>query len=218
MSCKNSNCQKGQRAWIAVFKGSVIPIAIGAIIFTGFYFIYDKYGARYKDKLDKVLISVIILYVTYWVYKITATLFTWYSANIAKKTKTDLDDKFMPLFKRIAVTLVWVIGLIILLGRLGVNISALVATLGVSSLAIALAAQDTIANVIAGFLIMIDRPFFAGDRIKLPSGEDVRVLDIGIRRSKFASQDGAVIIMPNLELSKSKITNYSMKEGDASDV
>ena len=57
---------------------------------------------------------------------------------------------------------------------------------------------------------MIDRPFRVGDKIKLPSGELVDVLSIGIRRSKFLSQDKKeVIIMPNIDLSKSKIVNYT---------
>jgi small-conductance mechanosensitive channel len=116
------------------------------------------------------------------------------------------------LFKRVTDIFIWIIALIILLSRFGVNISALIATLGVSSLAIALAAQDTIANVIAGFLIMIDRPFCVGDEIKLPSGEKVRVLDIGIRRSKFSGDEKAIIIVPNLDLSKSKIINYTYEK------
>ena len=99
--------------------------------------------------------------------------------------------------------------MLIILPFYGVNISALIAALGVASLAIALAAQDTIGNIIAGFMIMIDRPFRIGDKIKLPSGEIVGVLDIGLRRSKFASEEKAVIIVPNLELSKSKIVNYT---------
>jgi small-conductance mechanosensitive channel len=94
----------------------------------------------------------------------------------------------------------------------GVNISALITTLGITSLAIALAAQDTIANIISGFLIMIDRPFRIGDRIKLPSGEPVSVLDIGVRRSRFLGEDGSVIIVPNLDLSKSKIVNITYGE------
>ena len=61
-------------------------------------------------------------------------------------------------------------------------------------------------------MIMIDSPFRVGDQIKLPTGEIVAVLDIGIRRSKFLAQDQAIIIMPNLELSKSKIINYTYGE------
>ena len=91
----------------------------------------------------------------------------------------------------------------------GINISALIATLGVGSLAIALAAQDTISNIIAGFLIMVDRPFKVGDEIKLPTGERVKVLKIGNRRSQFRGEEDALIIVPNLDLSKSKIVNYS---------
>lgn len=201
------------KAWLAVIKGSMIPLFLGVVIYALFYFAYRFYGVEHNGRLNKVLISIIILYATYWIYKITGVLFDWYAANIAIHTKTDLDDKFIPLFKRIALTVIWCLGLIILLGRLGFNISALVAALGVSSLAIALAAQDTIANIIAGFLIMLDRPFSIDDDIKLPSGERVKVLEVGIRRSKFFTADKAVIIMPNLELSKQKITNYSLGKG-----
>jgi len=75
-----------------------------------------------------------------------------------------------------------------------------------------LAAQDTIANIISGFMIMIDSPFRIGDKIKIPSGEVVKVLDIGVRRSEFLSEDKAIIIVPNLDLSKSKIVNYTYGE------
>ena len=198
-----------KKTWIVLLESSILPLVVGALIFTLFWLIYERQAAQYRAYLDKVWVTVFILFITYWAFRICLALFNWYAENIAAKTKTDLDDKFIPLFKRISVTLIWVIGIIMVLSRLGFNISALVATLGVSSLAIALAAQDTIANIIAGFLIMIDRPFSAGDDIRLPSGERVRVLDIGIRRSKFVAEDKAIIIMPNLELSKSKVVNYT---------
>ncbi len=202
-----------KKAWIFVFRGSIGPLIIGVAVFTLFWFIYERYGTLYAEYLDKIFAIFLIFFITYWVFKVAVALLNWYAVTIAARTKTSLDDKFIPLFKRIIVTIIWVIGLIILLSRLGVNINALVATLGVSSLAIALAAQDTIANIIAGFLILVDRPFCVGDDIKLPSGERVKVLDIGIRRSKFISEDKAVVIMPNLELSKSKIVNYTQGEG-----
>ncbi|MGD9014703.1 MAG: mechanosensitive ion channel [Candidatus Omnitrophota bacterium] len=185
-----------------------MPLIIGLIIVLS-WFTYKRYAIYRTVYIDKAFISLVILFITYWIFKIAIVMFDWYAVNIAAKTKTELDDKFIPLFKRIAVTIIWSIGLIILLSKIGINVNALVATLGVSSLAIALAVQDTISNIIAGFLIMVDRPFSVGDIIKLPSGEKVKVIDIGIRRSKFASEDEAIIIMPNLDLSKSKIVNYT---------
>jgi len=200
---------KRETAWVTVLRGSILPLIIWVLIFFFFWLIRKNCHASYKTYLDKIYILLLILFVTYWVFKITVALFGWYAVNIAAKTQTKLDDKFIPLFRRIAVMIIWTVGLIVLLEKLGVNISAFVATLGVGSLAIALAAQDTIANIIAGFLIMIDRPFSIGDEIRLPSGEKVKVLDIGIRRSKFISEDKAIIIVPNLDLSKSKIVNYT---------
>ena len=212
------NRKLSKTAWITVLKGSIIPLIMGIVIFVLFWIIHERHSVIYNKYLDKIFIGFIVFFVTYWIFRIAVVMFDWYALNIAAKTKTDLDDKFIPLFKRVTVTIIWAIGLIVLLGRFGVNISAFVATLGVGSLAIALAAQDTIANIIAGFLIMIDRPFSIDDTIKLPSGEKVKVLDIGIRRSKFLSEDGAIIIVPNLELSKSKIVNYTYAKDAEPDV
>ena len=180
-----------KRISVAILKQSIIPLILGILIFAAFWFLYAEYGQTYKKQLDKAIQILIILFVTYWAYRITRALFAWYAVNIARKTESTLDDRFIPLFQRISVTIIWAIGLIILLSKLGVNINALIATLGVSSLAIALAAQDTISNIISGFLIMIDRPFSVGDTIKLHTGETVKVLEIGIRRSKFLSEDNS---------------------------
>ena len=199
------------RAWMVALKGSIIPLVVMLGVFVAFRLIRESEIDYEKYYLDKVFLSCLIIIIAYWAAKITAMLFDWYALNIATKTKTSLDDKFIPLFRRVAVTIIWFVGVLTLLDRFGVNISALVAALGVGSLAIALAAQDTIANIIAGFLIMVDRPFSVGDDIKLPSGERVKVVDIGIRRSKFTAEDDARIIMPNLELSKSKVVNYTRK-------
>lgn len=162
------------------------------------------------DYIINVFFFLFLVVICFLAHKVTNALFGWYQVEIAPKTKTPIDDKFIPLFRKLTKTFIWILALIIFLNRLGVNINALIATLGVSSLAIALAAQDTIANVISGFLIMLDQPFVVGDEIKLPTGEKAKALEIGVRRSKFYSaEENAVIIVPNLDLSKSKIVNYT---------
>ena len=159
--------------------------------------------------MSKFVISVLVLLVGCIFQRVANSILVWYKDEIASKTVTTLDEEFIPLIRRTAIVLIWIMVFLIILPIFGVNISALITALGISSLAIALAAQDTIANIIAGFLIMIDRPFRVGDKIKLPSGEVVEVLNIGIRRSTFSGEDKAIIIVPNLDLSKSKIVNYS---------
>ncbi|UCC45219.1 MAG: mechanosensitive ion channel, partial [Candidatus Zixiibacteriota bacterium] len=91
----------------------------------------------------------------------------------------------------------------------GVDIKGLVAVLGVGSLAIALAAQETLANMIGGFTIMIDRPFRKGDMVRLPDGRRVRVHEIGIRSTKFLTYDNTLVIVPNSELIKATVHNIT---------
>lgn len=195
----------------------VKKVFLPVLIFIGIVTLYVFYRLKVSpvlslpldQNLKKYLSTLLAINIAFIIQRTIGGVFSWYRKNIAAKTATKLDDELIPLLRRVSKIAIWIIALLIILPFYGINISALIATLGVGSLAIALAAQDTIANIISGFMIMVDRPFRIGDKIKLPSGETVKVLDIGGRRSKFLSEDKAIIIVPNLELSKSKIVNYS---------
>lgn len=165
-----------------------------------------------QETLKKYFLTILVIIISFIVQRIIGGVLVCYKQNIAVKTSSSLDDELIPIVRRLLKVILWIVALLIVLPLYGINISALITTLGVSSLAVALAAQDTIANIISGFMIMVDRPFRLGDKIKIPSGEVVDVLEIGIRRSKFLSQDKAIVIVPNLELSKSKIINYTYGE------
>lgn len=207
------------KMWGEIRKRSFLPAIIGLLLVLLYVFyvmrIKGLIAETWKKNIGHAFFTLSLIIIVYWLQRASAAFFNWYKLNIASKTKTKLDEKFIPLFAKTTNVILWIIALIILLSHFGVNINALVAALGVSSLAIALAAQDTIANLIAGFLIMIDRPFKIGDRIKLPTGEMVEVLDIGVRRSKFLSEDKAIVIVPNLDLSKKKIVNYTYSEEES---
>lgn len=127
----------------------------------------------------------------------------------AKHTSSNFNKALLPLLNRLISIVIALIALIIILHHFGQDVSSLVVSLGVGSLAIALAAQDTLANMIGGFVIMMDRPFRVGDRIKLPTGEIGDVFEIGIRSTKVLDFDNNMIVSPNAELIKSKIVNYS---------
>jgi small-conductance mechanosensitive channel len=196
-----------------IIKRCALPFASAALL----AIFYGTYIAKVKSALEinwnaiieKTFFAIAVMIVAYWIRMISIAIFNWYASKVAEKTDSQIDDEFIPLFKKVTNIIIWAVGIIAVLSYLGINITALITTLGVGSLAIALAAQDTIANVIAGFLIMIDRPFKVGDKIKLPTGENVTVLRIGNRRSQFKDDEGALYVVPNVDLSKSKIVNYS---------
>jgi small-conductance mechanosensitive channel len=114
------------------------------------------------------------------------------------------------LLSRVGRVLVVILGIIILLSYFGVNITGLAAVLGIGGLALSLAAQDTIADAIAGFIILVDQPFRIGDRIEI-QGEGTwgDVVDIGLRTTRIRTRDNRLVIVPNSTISDNQVINYS---------
>ena len=106
--------------------------------------------------------------------------------------------------------LVAVLAAIMALEALGVPVAPLLTTLGVGSLAVALALQETLANFFAGLYLLADRPVRAGDYIKIENGEAGYVEAIGWRSSRLRTLANNVVIVPNRTLSQAIITNYHL--------
>ena len=135
-------------------------------------------------------------------------LFEWYRLNIAHRTKTTLDDEFIPLFSKLSKIIIFFVGVMIILKEFNVDILAFGVTAGVASLAVALAAKDTIANMISGFLILVDRPFRINDRIELPDGQIGDVQEIGLRCTKILTFDNTILVIPNSDISAARVINH----------
>ncbi|WP_317928737.1 mechanosensitive ion channel family protein [Halioxenophilus sp. WMMB6] len=100
------------------------------------------------------------------------------------------------------------LGVLIVLGTLGVSITPIIASLGISSLAVALALQPTLENFFSGVQLVADKPIRVGDFIELDSGEQGFVEKIGWRSTWIKMLPNNTVIMPNSVLSQSKIINY----------
>lgn len=112
--------------------------------------------------------------------------------------------------KRVAEALLLVGYFSILLSYFGIDITAFAAALGIGGLAISLAAQDTLADAIAGFLILLDQPFRVGDRIEISGlGTWGDVVDIGTRSTRIRTRDNRLVIVPNSAIAKDQVVNYS---------
>jgi small-conductance mechanosensitive channel len=133
----------------------------------------------------------------------------WYLDRISAEGGTSLKMTLGPLTNKVVDILIGLVAVIVVLDHFGINIGSLLVSLGVGSLAVALAAQDTLANMIAGFVILVDRPFRVGDRIELASGEVGDVKEIGLRSTRMLNFDNNMIIVPNADLVKGRIVNYA---------
>ena len=186
--------------WLVVILG--VQIALGQLGFL------PEDWREYRDHLLFVL-YVLLVYLT--VRRLVDHLMRWYGQHMAEGTDAHAAQAIIPFVRRISLIVLAAIALIVVLSHFGVNVTALVTTLGIGSLAIALAAQATLADTIAGFAIIADRPFSVGDRIEileLDTWGDV--LDIGLRSTRIRTRDNRMVVVPNSVIGKSLVVNHSV--------
>jgi small-conductance mechanosensitive channel len=106
------------------------------------------------------------------------------------------------------------VGLLILLDSAGISITPLIASLGVGSLAVALALQPTLTSLFAGFQVVADKTVERGQFVKLESGEEGFVESIGWRSTRIRLTTNAMLILPNSRLVDSRITNYDLPQAE----
>ena len=109
-----------------------------------------------------------------------------------------------------------VLAILIILSTMGVSITPIVASLGITSLAVALALQPTLENFFSGIQLVMDKPIRIGDFIELDSGEQGFVEKIGWRSTWVRMLPNNIVIMPNSKLSNSKLINYYYPERELS--
>jgi small-conductance mechanosensitive channel len=128
-------------------------------------------------------------------------------AHVSERDRIERD--YLPLVSKLLTVGVGLIWIIVVLRHFGQDVSSLVAALGVGSLAIGLAAQQTLGNMFAGFTLLVDRPFRPSDRIRLATGETGEVVEIGVRSTRILLGDRNLLVVPNTELANSRVINFS---------
>lgn len=109
-------------------------------------------------------------------------------------------------------SITWTIGLSLILSVFGISLAPLLTALGVGGLAVALALKDTLENVFAGIYLLTDRTIRVGDFVRLESGQEGKVEDIGWRTTKIESGSTNLTVIPNSKLAQSIVTNYCLPE------
>ncbi|MDH3976519.1 MAG: mechanosensitive ion channel [Deltaproteobacteria bacterium] len=188
------------------------------ILFIGIYIAFTRLplAGTFNSIIDGIIYVAGISIAVYLVYSVFDEALKWYAEKIAKETESRLDKEFLPLIEKLLAIFIFLGGLIAILKHFNQDIYSLVTALGVGSLAIGLAAKDTLANMISGFTIMVDRPFRPGDRVELGSGEIGDVLEIGMRSTKIKTFYNTILVVPNSDLVNTRLVNHSYPDSKVS--
>lgn len=167
---------------------------------------HSEFGVRW---IILTIFGILVVYHICIVFLRTTDFFTYVLQNREEApVSRELSNFLKELIKVIVVILFIFAGLRLVFN---VNITALVASLGIGGLAIALAAQDTLANLIASFIIYIDKPFQANDLVDF-DGINGRIEHVGFRTTRIRTLDRSLVTVPNKKLIDTALNNVTMSE------
>jgi len=176
----------------------VLAVAIGLQVGLAFSGIPEKH----MGYLGKILHVIIILSVTVASATLAGRLFRNYVQ------KSNIPIPTTGLAYGILKGTIFVIGVLIMLTDLGISIAPLITALGVGGLAVALALQDTLANLFAGVHILVEKSIRIGDFVRLETGQEGYVDDISWRTTRIRMLSNDIVVIPNSRLGQSVVTNY----------
>lgn len=195
---------------IAVVRKSTKRLLVVTGLYIAAHHLENVLEGLWITYADGLFFVIVVLLITILISGVIGEVFLWYLESVAKRTASTVDDEIIPLVKRIVNILLYMIAVITCLDHFHIDIKALIVSLGVGTFAVAFAAQETLANMIAGFVIMVDRPFRVGDRVNLPESNKIGdVIKIGLRSTKILDFDNNIVTIPNAEIVKNDIINYS---------
>lgn len=200
--------------WSRNTETKIDDIIVGAlrrpsVIWCAMLAIYASLNASHipqnmVDLAGKTLLVLAVFSVTLTLSHIATGLVKLYSGAASVATTS--------LTENVTKVIIFGAGILMILNSLGISITPILATLGVGGLAVALALQETLSNFFAGFHITLAKQIRIGDYIRLESGDEGYVTDINWRTTKIKMLPNNVILIPNLKLAQTIVTNYSLPD------
>ena len=190
--------------------------SISSIVFYLVLVLGIKYGLQYFELktaiYNNLINTLLVIIVSLLLIRIVNNFFKHWAEEWRYKTKTATDERIIPLLQKIVKAVVIVLAVIFIFSAWNINISPLLATAGIAGLAIGLAVRDSLANILGGLQLVLDKTFKVGDKVELESGEMGVILDIGLRSTKLKTYDNEIIHIPNGTLANAKIKNFTQPD------
>ena len=193
---------------VATAKGPVTAY----IILLGAY-LAIKIPLELPDAIDTIVdrvFSVAAIWVgAYMINAVGTSGLTWLQDYLASTPAANTSSWALPLARRSLLLIVAVMAVMVSLDVLGINITPLIAGLGIGGLAVALAIQPTLSNLFAGTYVITEGVVSPGDYIDMEGGVSGYVVDVNWRSTRLRTWGNNLVIIPNSRFAETVITNYS---------
>jgi len=189
---------------LAILESLSIPLCMLAAVYTALEAL--TLPRQYERIGSKVIFGLVIVVIFYFFTKVIVLFLSRWSQREPSLQRVTQPAVF------VVRVLFALLAIIIILENLGIHLTAVWTTLGVGSVAVALALQDTLGNFFAGLYILVDRPVNPGDYVRLDGGQEGYVIRVGWRSTVLQTLGNNLVVIPNSTLAKAVITNFSMPE------
>ncbi|MDX1408807.1 MAG: mechanosensitive ion channel family protein, partial [Saprospiraceae bacterium] len=163
-------------------------------------------GSEFVNKSLNIIIAVMLMLIA----MVIARVLRARARELAMSTESRMDEQILPIVTRVVNIVIVTITIIYILRTLNVNVTALIAGLSIGGLALALAAQDSVKNLIGSAMIFFDKPFKINDYI-VGSGFEGEVTEIGFRSTRIKTLDTSIISVPNGLIANMSVTNMGVR-------
>ena len=190
----------------------VIPLAllIAAVLFdlaSGFL----PLGRRLTRDLAPVNIGLHTFAVTWLLFRL-ADLAALRMQDVLLARGRRSVGAIIPLLRKIGKAAIAILGLLFLLQNFGLNVAALIAGLGIGGVALALASQKSVENLLGGIMLALDQPVRVGDFCRYGDGKTGTIEDIGLRSTRIRTMERTVVSVPNADFSSLQLENFTLRE------
>ncbi len=158
--------------------------------------------------IDQFFTSIITVALFWLLYRIVNVVTHYYVSQAALES-SPLDETIVQFARQIGNVLIVIFAVVFVLQQWGQDVGGLVAGLGIASLAVALAAQEALSNIIAYFAIVADSPFKVGDFIIINDLVKGKVQEISFRSTRIRTIDNAIMIIPNNKIANANVVNWA---------
>lgn len=200
-----------ENSWFYIFINALRGVPVSLCLVVGLYWIVNTINIiePLTRLFSYILFTVIILSIT----RVAARTINGFISLHIESSQQKLPKT--TLLNTILNVVIYAMGVLVVLQYYGISIAPILTAMGVGGMAVALALQETLANIFSGLHLILSKQLRLDDYIKLSTGEEGRVTDITWRFTTIVPAGGGnMIIIPNQKIASSNITNYSMPRKD----
>lgn len=188
----------------------VLFLSLLAGVFIGLHFL--TIPPEWRQTATNIIGLLFIVDLAWFLVNIVDGAVVHFIVPFTRKTKSRMDDQLVPLFSKGLKAIIIIMAFVVILDNFGYDITAIIAGLGIGGLALAFAAQQTIADAFGGLSIFASKPFFVGDKVSV-EGVTGTVEQIGIRHTRIRDFEGRLNIISNSKISAAVVKNLTTEPG-----